>query len=76
MRKPTPKQALKLRLLGSGSIVVTPRRTDWGPLLRHGWVERADPSLSPRGGFLPPLRITAEGYRALAGWLERDGWPS
>lgn len=76
MRRPTPKQALRLRVLASGSTVLTPRRSDWGSLLRHGWVERADPSWTPRGGFLPPLRITAEGYRALASALERDGWPA
>jgi hypothetical protein len=45
------------------------------PLLRNGWVEKVDPAVSPRGGFLPPLRITAEGYEALAVGLRRHGWP-
>lgn len=76
MRVPTIKQAARLRVLGSGLIVVTPRRSDWGPLLRHGWVERAHPGLSPSGGFLPPLRITPDGHRALAAALERDGHPA
>lgn len=74
-RNPTVRQAARLRLLGSGAIAVTPSRSDWMPLLRHGWVERADPDLTPRGGLLPPLRITPDGLRALAAALERDGHP-
>lgn len=74
-RAPTPKQAEKLRLLGSGAIVLAPRRADWGLLLRRGWVERVDLKVTPRGGLLPPLRITPAGLRALADALERDGHP-
>jgi uncharacterized protein YbjT (DUF2867 family) len=76
MRRPTSKQAARLRLLGAGAMVVTPRRSDWMPLLRNGWVERRDEGFTPRGGFLPPLVITPAGYRALADALERDGRPS
>lgn len=65
MAKPTLKQAGRLGVLGSGAIVLAPGRRDWGPLVRRGWVE----AISEDDGekrFLPPLRITAEGLRALA----------
>lgn len=75
MRKPTPAQADRLRVVASGSIVLFPKRTLWGPLLRRGWVERLDSAETPTGGWLPPLRITPGGLRALADALERDGWP-
>lgn len=75
MRRPTVKQADRLWALGNGSIVLTPRRADWAPLLRNGWVERADQHITPRGGLLPPLRITADGLRVLAAAVERDGLP-
>jgi hypothetical protein len=74
MRNPTPKQAARLRLLGSGAVVIAPRRAEWMPLLRHEWVERAA-DWTPTGGTLPPLMITPSGYRALAAALERDGHP-
>jgi hypothetical protein len=64
-RAPTAKQAGRLRILGSGAIVLAPGRGEWGPLLRRGWVEpTSDDDRSKR--FLPPLRITADGLRALA----------
>jgi hypothetical protein len=75
VRAPTALQFVRLRKLGSGAMVVSPSRSEWMPLLRNGWVEKVDPGLSVRGGFLPPLRITADGYRALAVGLERHGWP-
>lgn len=76
MRTPTVKQGARLLVLGSGNIVLTPRRVDWAPLLRHGWVEHADGfGRAPSGGFLPPLRITPNGLRALAAAVERDGLP-
>jgi hypothetical protein len=76
-RKPTPKQSRLLLVLGSGRTVLAPRRGEWMPLLRREWVER-DPwfSETPSGGYLPPLRITPDGLRALADALERDGRPS
>jgi hypothetical protein len=60
-----------------GRTVLAPRRGEWMPLLRREWVER-DPRFSetPSGGYLPPLRITPGGLRALADALERDGRPS
>jgi hypothetical protein len=73
-RAPTPKQAEKLRILGSGAIVLAPGRGEWGPLLRRGWVEPVTADDADRR-FLPPLRITPEGLRALADALERDGQP-
>lgn len=76
MRKPTVKQGARLLVLGGGTVVLTPRRADWAPLLRHGWVELADGfGHAPSGGFLPPLRITPAGLRALAVAVERDGLP-
>jgi hypothetical protein len=73
-RKATPKQSRLLLALGSGATVLAPRRGEWMPLLRREWVER-DPRFSetPSGGYLPPLRITPDGLRALADALERDG---
>lgn len=75
MRAPTVKQFELLKVLGRGGVAVAPKRAEWMPLLRHGWVERYGEGPTPRGGFLPPLRITAAGYRALAVGLERHGWP-
>lgn len=76
MRAPTTRQADRLRVLGRGDIVLFPKRSDWVSLLRHGWVARLDGDTdTPKGGFLPPLRITADGYRALAAAVDRDGWP-
>jgi hypothetical protein len=68
---PTPQQARKLQLLGGSTIVLAPGRREWGPLLRRGWVE---PTYEDQGNrFLPPLRITPDGLRALAAAMER--WP-
>lgn len=64
-RKPTLKQAARLGVLGSGAIVLAPGRRDWGPLLRRGWVEMVSEDDKDKR-FLPPLRITADGLRALA----------
>lgn len=71
---PTPNQVGKLRILGSGAMVIAPGRRDWSPLLRRGWVQAEKEDDGTRG-FLPPLRITPEGLRALADALERDGHP-
>lgn len=75
MRAPTKLQTVRLRMLGSGSVALFPKRSEWMPLLRNGWVEKIDPAAAVRGGFLPPLRITASGYEALAEGLRRHGWP-
>jgi hypothetical protein len=83
MRVPTPKQAALLAGLPVGVAVMTPGRHDWRPLLNHGWVE----PLSERGqvnhgyaydgtnGYLTPLRITADGLRALADAIDKRGHP-
>lgn len=68
-RKPTLKQAERLRILGSSAIVLAPGRRDWAPLLRRGWVEAISEDDKDRR-FLPPLRITPEGLRALAAAFE------
>lgn len=75
MRTPTEGQFRRLASAGTGSVMWATRRSEWGPLLRAGWVERFNDD-SPRGGSLPPLRITAEGYRALGAALDRHGWPT
>ncbi len=74
-RRLTERQYDRLRILGSGAIVLAPGRRDWGPLLRRGWVVgiRDDDGESR---FLPPLQITADGLRALAVAVERFGLPS
>lgn len=71
MSVPTAKQATKLRVLAGGYAVLAPRRGEWVGLLRRGWVERIDQT-TPRGGLLPPLRITPDGERALALVPEED----
>lgn len=74
MKAPTTQQADKLRILASGAVAIAPGRRDWTPLLRRGWVERiGDDDTTKR--YLPPLRITADGLRALADALDRDGQP-
>lgn len=83
-RVPTEKQMAKLAALPVGTAVVNPRRHDWRPLLNHGWVEAASDdgwtnhSLAYDGldQYLPALRITADGLRALAAAVERHGQPS
>jgi hypothetical protein len=69
MKHPTVKQAQKLKALGGGAIALAPGRGDWGPLLRRGWVEPVMPDDANKR-FLPPLRITAGGLRALASAVE------
>jgi hypothetical protein len=54
--------------------VLAPGRGEWGPLLRRGWVEAVIADDADKR-FLPPLRITSAGLRALADALERDGQP-
>lgn len=69
-RKATEKQARLLRILSGGYVVLAPYRSEWIPLVRRGWVESStdeviydEPGL---GRYLPPLRITSDGVRALA----------
>jgi hypothetical protein len=73
----------KLAALPVGTAVINPRRHDWRPLLNHGWVEAAfsgaweNHSLyyEPGGQYLPPLRVTADGLRALADAIDKHGQP-
>lgn len=76
MKVPTEKQFGLLRILGNGSILALPGRRESTPLLRRGWVEQWKPDDKDEGKYLPPLRITPDGLRALADGLERYGWPS
>lgn len=83
MRVPTAKQAALLAGLPVGVAVLTPRRNDWRPLLNHGWVEPVSAAEHTNNGnsydgtnmYLAPLRITADGLRALADSLEKHGQP-
>lgn len=83
MRTPTPNQAALLAAVPIGTAVMTPCRHEWRPLLNHGWVEAlreddwADHSLAYDGStqYLPPLRITADGLRALADAIDKHGQP-
>jgi hypothetical protein len=72
-----------LAALPVGVAVLTPRRNDWRPLLNHGWVEPLSVEEANNQGhsydgtnmYLAPLRITAEGLRALADAVEQHGQP-
>jgi hypothetical protein len=79
VRPPTEKQFVLLRMMAGGAVVVTPRRREWEPLLKRGWMEYApgfgDPSEPPRRGSMRPLRITAAGLRAYADGVEAYGLP-
>ncbi len=83
MRVPTAKQAALLAGLPVGVAVMNPRRHDWRPLLNHGWVEPLSESEQVNHGYsydgtnfyLAPMRITADGLRALADAIDRDGQP-
>lgn len=83
MRTPTPKQAALLAGLPVGVAVLTPRRNDWRPLRNHGWVEPLSEQEAADNGYaydgtnayLTPLRITADGLRALADALDKHGQP-
>lgn len=73
MRVPTEQQYQRLRMLGSGSLLLVPSRREWEPLLRRGWVAGVIEDDGSR--FLPPLRITPAGLIALAAAVERYGPP-
>ena len=83
MRVPTPKQMALLAEIPVGTAVINPRRHQWRPLLNHGWVEALSPTAWEATGlaydglhqYLPPLRITADGLRALADAIDRHGQP-
>lgn len=84
MRVPTPKQMGLLAEISVGTGVMNPRRHDFRPLLNHGWVEPIWDGNAPdnhgwnfdgTNPYLPPLRITADGLRALADALDKHGQP-
>lgn len=70
MRVPTPGQYAALRALGSGGAGMSFTRRKTEPLLSHGWVtaEWHEP-------YWQWVRITPDGYRALAVAAERHGLP-
>jgi hypothetical protein len=70
VKAPTVKQARHLRVLASGAIAIAPSRGDWAPLIRRGWVEPISPDDRDKR-FLPPVRITPDGLRALADAMEK-----
>ena len=67
MRCPTKRQFEILMCLGSGSALLTGRKREIDPMVRHGWVT-AD------AGYAW-VRITADGLRALARAVEKFGLP-
>lgn len=84
MRTPTPKQMALLAEIPVGTAVINPRRNQWRRLLNHGWVEAVWPKAWQNTGlayggagdsFLPSLRITADGLRALAAAIDKHGQP-
>jgi len=75
---PTEKQFEKLKML-IGHIVLTPGFREWQPFVKRGWVGAAwghklEPIVKGRYKSWPPLRLTADGYRALADAIDRYGW--
>lgn len=76
MRPINEKQARLLALLAGGNIVLAPGRSEWTPLLRRGLVEPATSKVDDGSrSYLPPLAITPDGLRALAGAYERGLLP-
>lgn len=84
MRVPTPKQMALLANVPVGIAVMNPRRHDFRPLLNHGWVEPIWTGSAPddhgwnfdgTNSYLPPLRITADGLRALGDGIDKHGQP-
>lgn len=73
MKPPTEKQYRALRILGPGRILLTAREREHGSLLRRGWLEPAWPDREFAGKYLPPLRITSDGMRALADGMDLYG---
>jgi hypothetical protein len=66
-RTPTERQFEILMQLGSGAVLLTGRKREVDPLLRHGWVT-ADHGYAW-------VRITAAGLHALARAVEKYGLP-
>lgn len=69
-RVPTERQYRLLAAIGATAIALAPGRGEWGPLLRREWVETLGEDDKDKR-YLPPLRITPEGLRAMALAMER-----
>lgn len=72
IRVPTPRQAATLRFVAAG-ILPAPS-AEVAPLVRWGWLETLDstPAIRRPDGYFPPLRLSADGWRAVAAAL--DAW--
>lgn len=70
MRTPTDKQFAILIALGSGGAGMSRTRRDTDPLLRWGWV-----TARWAGTYYQWVRLTADGYRAIAAYVDRHGLP-
>ena len=77
---PTQKQFDQLRCL-VGVIVVAAGFKEWQAIVARGWVTAAwgrsldDVKTVGRSKFWPPLKLSPDGYRALADGIEAYGWP-
>jgi hypothetical protein len=76
---PTKKQFDLLRVI-VGGIALTPGYREWQAAVNRGWVEAAwghelEPKRNGRYKSWPPLRLTPDGYRAVAAGIEKHGWP-
>lgn len=77
LKKPTKKQFDLLRRI-LGLIVLTPGYREWQSAVKNGWVEPAwghplEPKVNGRYKSWPPLRLTPDGYRAIAAGIEAYG---
>lgn len=70
IRVPTPRQAATLRFVAAG-ILPAPS-AEVAPLVRWGWLETLDstPAIRRPDGYFPPLRLSADGWRAVAAALD------
>lgn len=73
MKPPTEKQYRALLIVGPGRVLLTAREREHGSLLRRGWLEPAWPDPEFTDKYLPPLRITSAGMRALADGMDLYG---
>ena len=72
MRTPTAKQYALLLPLGSGDAGMSCRQRAHEPLFRHGWVTGRYDHRTRLWHF---VRLTPEGFHALARAVERHGLP-
>lgn len=74
MRKLPEASYRKLLILGGGAAIVAPRKREWRTLLARGLVAPDGNTFEP-DGWPAFLRITPDGLRALADYVERTGLP-